>query len=210
MSESKLNKMLEKHKYMSEFKDADKVIAYLRGEAADLPDKIKTKYDMYRFVQSLRMRYKRHSQIIVKLKSYFRDIDTRKAYEVIAETEYVFGKMLRIDREFEKSFMLEVSRRSIEIAVKSGNTDKITKALLAHNEILGPEEDVSDLPDFSAFVQHNYSIQLPPGIYDLLGEMLKAGALDLSKEIPSQMVTAAMANAEDVTDLNEEKGADAV
>lgn len=204
MNEFKVNKLISQHKNMSEFKDADKIISYLQGDdQQDISDKLKLRLQQYKLVQSLRMRYKRRAHIIAKLKAYF-EIDSREASIIIADAEYVFGKVLRIDRDFEKHYMLEISKKNIEIAIKSGDTVKITKALLAHQSVLGPDPDDKELPDFGMFEAHHYTFQLPKGLPETLQDLLSSGAIDISKLIPSQMLKAATRDAQDVTDLSDE------
>lgn len=203
MNNNKLSKLLQKHKDFEEFKDADKIISYLQDpdHETEIPKKLQIKLDQYKLIHSLRMRYKKHSQIVNKLKVYY-TLNTRQAQTLVADAEYVFGKVLRIDRDFEKAFLIEMSRQSIQHAMASKNSDKISRALITHKELLG-EEDDSDLPDFSEFEPRQYTIQLPKGLPEQLMELFQSGAIDLSKAIPSKMLNLAK-DAEDV-DIKEEQ-----
>lgn len=172
-----------------EVREADKIISYLkdRGEKSSLPVNLKKKLDRYYFINQLRMRYKQRDYIIGHLLE-FHNRNPRQAGHDIAEAEYIFGKAIRVDRQYELSFLIQLSIKSIELAMASKDVKLITMALKMHYELLGPEVDESDVPDASKFEQHIYNMILPPSIADAMKTMISEGAIDLSKMIPPKML----------------------
>lgn len=183
------NKLLSATKDFKGFREADEIISYLKGDDSEskLPAALQTKLDRYIIVNNLRLRYRSHNDIIRILYRLY-DRNPRQARNDISETEYIFGQMIRIDRAYEKAFLLDAGRRNIKIAERSGDSSKISAAMKIYNDILGPEEDLSDIPDFSKFEQHNYNIVLPPGIADILTQLVSSGSIDLSKMVPSKLL----------------------
>lgn len=171
------------------FREADKIIAYLnnKDEKSNLPANLKTKLDRYLFIHGLRMRYKQHSYIIGHLGEFYKRNERQARYD-IAEAEYIFGKAIQISRQYELAFLLQMSIKNVELAMTSKDVKLITMALKMHHEIIGPEQDMSEMPDATKFEQHVYNMILPPGIGDLLKNMVSSGALDLSKVMPSKML----------------------
>ncbi len=169
-------------------RDADEIIAYLSNP--DGPTSISVQQQerlkRYQFIHGLRMRFKDHKFIIGQLKTKGRN--ERQARYDIAETEYIFGVAINVSRQYELAYLLEMSRKNISIAMRSKDSQKISKALDTHHKILGPEVDESDIPDFSKFEQHNYNMVLPPAMVKIFLELMKNGALNLSEIIPPNML----------------------
>lgn len=188
MKDKKRTALLNSTKDFKGFREADIIVSYLIDPEAETTLSVsqKEKLDRYILINALRLRYRKHQDIVRILKMY--DRNERQARTDIAETEYVFGKVLRIDHAFEKSFMLEAGRQNIKIALRTNDTTKISHALKVYSEILGPDEDGSELPDFSKFEQHNYNIVLNPGVSDILLQLVSTGAVDLSKVVPSKLL----------------------
>lgn len=185
-------------KNLKGFREADLIIAYLedRNASTTLPKKVQDDYERYMIVHSMLMRYQQHSAVIGFLRDKFGRTE-RQARQDINETQYVFGKMIQVNRDYELAYLREISRKNIEIAVNTKNTKNITMALKAHLEILGPEMDNTLLPDFSNLEPHKYSIVLPKDVQDQLSSLLKSGAINLSEAIPSRMLKLKMDDIED-------------
>ncbi len=190
---TKRHKLLTKSKDLAEFREADKIISYL--ENPDGPNKLpvilKNKLDRYAAVNQLKMRYKTNSHIVGHLKEFYGRNERQARYD-IAETEYIFGKALKINIAFENNFLLEASRKNIELAFLSKDTVKISKALETHKKIVGDEPDLSLIPDFSKFEPHQYNIVVPPEVIQLFMDLMAQGAINLSKLIPSKMLEQTM------------------
>lgn len=171
------------------FREADKIISYLnnKDEKSSLPANLKTKLDRYYFIHGLRMRYKQHSYIIGHLFEFFKRTPRQARYD-IGEAEYIFGKAIQVSRAYEIAFLLQMSIKSIELAMASKDVKLITMALDMHHKLIGPEEDESQAPDVNKFEQHIYNMILPPNIADLLNQLISAGAIDISKVIPNKML----------------------
>lgn len=181
---------IQKIKLKSEYNEADKIIRYLLhpdDESIDLSDKEKKRFDILKSVYALRMRYTRKFDI-VKLIEHMHGLKERQAYKYITESEYVFGSIEGINKAFERNFLMECSRKNIEFAMTSKNSEAITKALLAHYKLCGLDEVIIDLPDFSALEPNTYVISLPKGQDELLTQLLMKGRVDLNELMPHQDV----------------------
>jgi hypothetical protein len=203
---TKRHTLLTKNKDFTEFRDADKIISYLENpdSPTQLSIKLRKQLDRYVEVNKLKMRYKTNSFIVGILKELYGRNERQARYD-IAETEYVFGKVVKINIAFEKAFLIEASRKSIELAFISKDVNKISKALEVHNKIIGEEVDNSLLPDFSKFIPNQYNIVMPTQIIQLIQDMSKQGAINLSEIIPTKMVERTMSDAEDAKIIAEDE-----
>lgn len=182
------NELLKNTAEFKAVREADLIIAYLGDPDGEHKISLQqqTKLDRYMLINQLRMRYKTHKYIIGILKEKGRN--ERQARYDIAEAEYVFGTAINVSRQYELSYLLEVSRENIRLAKLSKDTAKISKAIETHHKLLGPEVDESQLPDFSKFEQHNYNMILPKEILPVLQQMIASGALNLSEVMPPSML----------------------
>lgn len=190
MKNSQREKLINLSRNYKGFREADAIIKWLAdpdNPDNKIPEKLKKDFERYLDVHSLRMRYKQQSYIISFLREKYARTE-RQARHDIAEAEYVFGKAIRVDRAFEIAFLLECSRKNVELAMNSRNVKNITMALKQHFEILGPDHDQSLLPDFSNFEPHKYNIVLPKGLPEQFMDMVKSGAINLSEIVPSKMI----------------------
>lgn len=171
-------------KSYKEFNHADNIIRYLTNpedESIQLTDTEKKKFDAVKLIHGYRMKFMRKTdlvQVIIKTMG----VAERQAYNLINDTEKIFGTVGRVHKEYERQFLLDVSRKNIEMLLK-GRKD-VTKALLAHYKLAGLEEFVPDMPDFSKLEQHKYIIGLPTNAIDFMANILKAGSVKLADIIP--------------------------
>lgn len=182
----------------AKFREADKIIAYLKDPSGhtDINASLKRKLHLYTQIYSLKLEFKQNSYIhgiLVKVNG----LNPRAATNAINETEYIFGKVNKIDAAFEKTFLLEASRKNLELAYRTKDNNKINKALEVHYKIVGEELDETELPDFSKIESHTYNIVMAPEISDMIKNMLSQGAINLSNTIPRTMVERALENTED-------------
>jgi len=172
-------------KNLKGFREADQIIAFMEdmGETT-LPASVRANYERYCEIHSMLARYKQHSAIIGFLKDRYQRTERQARYD-IGETQYIFGKVIQVNRNYEKAYLLELSRKNLELAMNTRNPKLISQAIITHKDLLGPEEVESDAPDFSALEPHRYSIVLPEGLPKILMDLLNSGAIDLSEIIPS-------------------------
>lgn len=180
-------------KLQSEFREADKIITYLENPDGEhqITKQLQQKLDRYIAVHALKLRYKTNS-FIVGILGETHNRNKRQAMYDIQETEYIFGKVVKINHAFETAFLLEASRKNIELAFITRDNNKISKSLEAHKKIIGDKKDESQLPDFSKFEQHIYNIVIPIQIQNMLLQLSGAGAINLSDFIPSQQLESVM------------------
>ncbi|OFY87849.1 MAG: hypothetical protein A3F72_02970 [Bacteroidetes bacterium RIFCSPLOWO2_12_FULL_35_15] len=196
----KNRKLIPSAKNLKGFREADLIIAFLENpDDSKLPAKTRENYERYIIINNMLMRYNQHSAVIGFLKDKY-EMSERKARYCIAETQYIFGQMIKVNRPYEIAYLLELSRKNLEIALNSRDNKKISMALKCHLEIVGPELDMNDMPDFSDFEPHKYSIVLPSDLQKQLVSLLKDGAINLSAKMPSKML-----NFKDVEDVESEE-----
>ena len=183
------------NKDFAQFREADKIVSYLENPSGSvqLNVSLKKKLNLYTQIYSLKLEFKQNSYIVGILKRV-NGLTDRQAYSAVSDTEYIFGKVVKINREFENAFMLEASRRNLDLANRTKNPDKISKALEVHKRIVGDEPADSDMPDMSKLQPHTYNIVISPQITTLVNELMSQGAINLSNVIPGKMIETAFKN----------------
>jgi hypothetical protein len=201
---TKLKTLMHNANDFSGFREADKIINYLKDPSGktQLNSTLRKKLDLYTIVYNLRLQFKQNSHIVGILTAIHKR-SQKQARIDICETEYIFGKVMKIDVLFEKNFMLEASRKNLEIAYLTKDNDKISKALKVHKEIVGEELSEAEMPDFSKFESHTYNIVLPPQILELIKQLMGQGAINLTSIIPAKMVQHALSQIEEAKEVTD-------
>jgi hypothetical protein len=174
-----------------EYLQADKIIRYLLhpdDETSDLSDAEKKRFDILKSIHALRMRYSRKSDVVTLIQN-MHSVKERQAYNYVQECEYVFGSLDGVHKAYERNFLLEASRKNIELAMTSRKSDLITKALLAHYKLAGLEEVSVELPDYSALEPNTYIVKVSKSQEKALEKLLSTGSLDLRDVIPTEDIT---------------------
>jgi DNA-directed RNA polymerase beta' subunit len=169
-----------------EYRRADMIIRYLTSPAeanVELSATEKKTLDYCKEIHTLRFNFHKKTDIVA-LMSKTHGITERQVYNLINETEEIFGKVEGVSKDYERNFLIERSRKNIEIAMQSRNSNNISKALMAHYKIVGLDEFVPEMPDFSKLEQHKYIINLPVNIIDAIKHVVATGAIKLSDVIP--------------------------
>jgi len=182
-----LQTITQKKEYMM----ADKIIRYLLhpdDENSDLTDSEKKRFDILKSIHGLRMRYSRKSDVVTLIQQ-MHGVKERQAYNYVQECEYVFGSLEGVHKAYERNFLLEASRKNIELAMTSRKSDIITKALLAHYKLCGLEEVSVELPDYSALEPNTYIVNVSKAQEKALQKLLSTGSLDLRDIIPTEDIT---------------------
>lgn len=182
-----MSKEISAHKVYTAYKRADAIIHYLLNPDDDtiqLTDTEKKTLNYCKEIHGYRLRYFRKPDIVGLMKS-MHNLQDRQIYNLINETEEIFGKVGKVHKEYERQFLINASLKNIEIAMAGRNSTQITKALLAHYKIAGLEEFIPDMPDFSKLEQHKYIIGIPTNVLDTIKGLMKGGSLRLSDFIPA-------------------------
>lgn len=177
-------------KQNKEFRDADKIIQFLiepGDDTSDLPEELKKKYLILKEVHGYRLRFKSKIKI-VKLLQMIHPVSERQAYNYINETEYVFGKVGGVDKDYERQFLLTVALKNISLALKKKDNKAINSAIITYHMVAGLDKDDSNMPDFSKLEQHIYNITLPESQEKFLKKLLESGTVDLAEIIPSEAI----------------------
>lgn len=186
------------------FREADKIIAYLEDPTGnyDLNKTLRDKLDYYRMIYNLKLEHKTDKHIMGVLYT-IHGLKEKAARKHIRETEYVFSKVVKVNKAFEKAYMLEASRKNMQLAFATKKVDLISKALVVHQKIVGEDEDESMLPDFSKFEAHTYNMVIPKEIIELVQGLMSQGAINLSDVIPSKMVETALGGIEEAEEVED-------
>lgn len=203
LADKRHNDAIDKIKLKNESTSNDNIIRYLtnpQDDSVDLSDKEKKKFDILKEIQGYRLRYQRKSEILNIIKKTH-GLKDSYAYQLMNDCEYIFGSLNGINKMYERQWLLEASRKNIELAMNSRKSEVISKALREHYIICGLSEVNIDLPDFSALEPNNYVISLPDNQQKMLMALLSKGFVNVADLIPSANVTFDI-TAKDVTDTD--------
>lgn len=181
-----------------EYQLADKIIRYLLhpdDKSIDLSDSEKKRFDILKSIHGLRMRYSRKADVVTLIQT-MHNVKERQAYNYVQECEYVFGSLEGVHKAYERNFLLEASRKNIELAMTSRKSDLITKALLAHYKLAGLEEVSVELPDYSALEPNTYVVKVSKSQEKALENLLKTGVIDLRGVIDAEDITYTIVDSE--------------
>lgn len=178
--------LIQKNIVKKAYRRADNIIRYLTAkddETVELSATEKKTLDRCKEIHGYRLRFSRKEDVIAIIRR-IHGITERQARNLIHETEEIFGTVSRVNKEYERTFLLEASRKNIEIAMASRSSTVITKALKAHAEIAGLDEHVPDMPDFEKLEPHTYQIVMPENALEFLQNIMNGGLVDLKKHFP--------------------------
>lgn len=187
----KFEQAVDKIKLAKEYTMADNIIRYLTNPNDDsivLSEQEKKRYDVLKEVHGYRMRFQRKSDIVnilVKTKG----LSEGRCYALVQESEHVFGSLDGVNKAYERNFLLECSRKNIELAFATRKSEVISKALKEHYMICGLNEAIVEMPDFSALEPNNYTISLPENQQAVLMAMLAKGYVNMKDLVPHQNIT---------------------
>ncbi len=176
---------IKHNKAYKHYNEADRIISYLLDpkQEVDLTDTDKKNLDHAYLIHGLRRQYHKRADVIKMIVATCR-VTPKHAYQLLNMTEEIFGKVEGVHKDYERNFLLEVSRKNIQTAVASGSSTAMSKAIMAHYKVAGLDEYIVDMPDFASLEQHQYIINLTPATIDALKQVLKSGAVRLSDVIP--------------------------
>jgi hypothetical protein len=203
LEDAKHNHAIAKIKLAKEYTEADNIIRYLTNPQDDsikLTDKEKRKFDLLKEIHGYRMRFARKSEIlnIIKTTSGLKE---SQCYKLMQDCEYVFGSIDGVNKAYERQFLLEASRKNIELAFFTKKSDVISKALREHYVICGLNEVNVEMPDFSALEPNNYNITIPENQRKMLDNLLLKGFVNVADLVPNANVTFDI-TAKDVTNTD--------
>lgn len=179
------SKEITAKKSLKVYNRADQIIRFLTNpddETILLTDREKHTLEVCTKIHGYRLKYWKKSQLIAFLRSTER-IGDRQARNLINDTERIFGTVERVNKEYERNWLLEVSRENIKRLTEAGKDT--TKAIDKHYKIAGLEEFMPDMPDFEKLEIPQQVINLPPGTLDLLKNIMKMGSIKLQDVIPA-------------------------
>jgi hypothetical protein len=200
-SDEIINRNVAKLKLANEYTQADNIIRYLTApEDSDieLTDREKKRLDILKEIHAFRMRYNTKADIINIIKK-LHNLKQSQCYALVKECEYVFGTLDTVSKNYERSWLLELSRKNIQLAFESRKSEVISRALKEHYIIAGLGEVTVEMPDFSALEPNVYNIVIPDDQKAMLMEMLNKGFFRGSDLVPHPNVTIDI-TAKDVTD----------
>ena len=195
-----INRSVAKLKLANEYTQADNIIRYLTSpedETVHLTEREKKKLDILKEIHGFRMRYTTKTDIVNMIMK-LHHLKQSHCYSLIKECEYVFGTIDTVSKLYERNFLLEASRKNIQIAFAAGKSADISRALKEHYMIVGLNEITVEMPDFSALEPNVYNIVLPDDQKAMLMHMLNKGFFKGSDLVPHENITINIPH-EDVT-----------
>lgn len=203
--EERYEQAVAKIKLAKEYTKADKIIRYLTSPDDDsitLTEQEQKRYDILKEIHGYRMRFSRKGDIVNILKKTT-DLKDSQCYNLIQECEYVFGSVEGVNKAYERTFLLEASRKNIELAFATRKSEVISKALREHYLICGLNEAIVEMPDFSSLEPNNYTISLPENQKEALLKLINKGFVNMADLIPHQNITFDISH-KDVTNEDDE------
>lgn len=186
-----INRNVAKLKLANEYTQADNIIRYLTSpddNTVALTEREKKRLDILKEIHGYRMRYSTKTDIINIIKKVH-NLQQSQCYALVKECEYVFGTLDTVSKDYERNFLLECSRKNIQIAFASNKSADISRALKEHYMICGLNEVTVEMPDFSALEANVYNIVIPEDQKAMLMHMLGKGFFKGSDLVPHPNIT---------------------
>ncbi len=196
-----IEKGIQVIKLQGEASAADRIRRYLMApddETVELSENDKKRYDILKEIHALRMRHTRKADIVQMIK-HLHGLKTSQCYNYIRECQNIFGPLEEVHKDYERNYLLEASRKNIEIAMASKNSDLITKAILAHHKLSGLADITVEMPDFSRLEPNTYEFNLPEAQQNMFKTLLEGGVIDWNVLFPHQDMVIDVSH-KDVTD----------
>lgn len=127
--------------------ELDKIIEFmvdLTG-SVKLDEKRMLKYERIQYAdQHLRQQYSFSDTVALLIKRF--GVSRATATNDIRDAKYVHGSVGRVNLEYEKQELLEVSRKNIKLTLEDRDPKALTKALEAHTNILKLFKEEEQIP----------------------------------------------------------------
>jgi hypothetical protein len=108
-------------------------------------------------------------------------ISEAQAFRDIKNSTSLFGDVKISEREGFNHILFEYAMKAYNMARKEGNINQMNKAISNMIIIKGINKDIPNLPDFSMFQPHEFKIDIPKEVTDMLKKALSAGSIDVTK-----------------------------
>jgi hypothetical protein len=105
----------------------------------------------------------------------------RVAYNILNDTQTVFGQIQNADKDFARLQAIEMAKYAWDIAKRRGDLGGMNKAIKNFVLATGIDRIDPDLPDFEKLAPSLNILQLPEGMEDSILAMLRQGAVNLNR-----------------------------
>lgn len=158
------------------------VLEMFRGER----DELELTDGQYNYLRMLRACYgmlldvRSKMYIVGRLIETF-DISQRHAYNILRDTEQLFGQVHKVDKEINRHISIEMAKETYRLARDEGDLKSMNAANRALIEAAGLNNEDPDLPDFAKLQPSLNIMVLPEGMEQDIQRMLGAGVVNLNK-----------------------------
>lgn len=138
-------------------KTIEPIVAYLRNPGeVDLAEDLKEKLDQLDFCDNqIRCNNRRTEAAHIIAKKY--NISKPRAYQLILETEYVYGSVNRFGKEYYRQFLIEKAMVELNKFARNSNGDLFNKTLKNLIVLFGFDKNEETTISAELLQQHNYS-----------------------------------------------------
>lgn len=158
----------------------DKIVQHYRDESVVLSDKEKEVLSRWETAFTFMRKHRTVSQTVDLLMRFFPDISKVTAYRDVVNAQRLFGSVMESNKEGLRHLLTEFCMDLIARAKKNGDMKAENAAIANMIKINGLDREDPDLPDFSKLQPHQYNIQLPPEVLELLLNIVKSGKINIS------------------------------
>ena len=118
---------------------------------------------------------------VARLMVRIHGISEAQAFRDIKAASSLFGEVIPSEQKAQKHILYELAMDTYHLAKKTGNINQMNRAIANLADITGIKRDIPDLPDFSKFKPHDYTVGVPEEVLKMLEKLLNVGAVDVSK-----------------------------
>lgn len=189
-------------------KEIEALVAYLRAPGnVELADDLKIKLDQLDFCDNQIRNCTRRTEAAGLIARHY-NISRPRAYQLILETEYVYGSVNRFGKEYYRQFLIEKAMVELNKFARNSNADGFNKTLKNLITLFGFDKNEDNAVTADILQEHNYifniSFKNDKENYQLNIKELHAMPLKSRMEIIKQ-VEAESIDFEMLKDLDEKK-----
>jgi hypothetical protein len=165
-----------------EWMDADKLFAYLNGDDIALTTVEHEKLKRCQMIYNMMMENNTKKTIIARMQALpeLQQVSLKTIYNDMRDTEKIFGKIYPVNRDFERSFLLEMSRANIKLAMATKKSEIITKALEAHAKIGGLDKDDDEYINWKEILDNTViQMNVDVKVIQLIQQLSAGGTINL-------------------------------
>jgi hypothetical protein len=138
-------------------------------------------------------------QIVQQIKITF-NVSEATAWNDLRMARKIFGDINKADKDGQRAILYELTMETFRLAKQEGDIKGMNAAMNNLTKLGGHDRDDPDRPDFDKLTPGVYPILLPPGVEQLLLQLLSKPSIDISGFINHVATDAELDTTTDPTD----------